>query len=109
MYHTRGLTVVRLNADNEFACIKDDILPTNLNMVTAKDYVGDVERSSRTVKESTRCHVHRLPYERYTKLMVMGCVTKSIKDLNQLPSPLILCSAHMEADAHGSVYFPLQS
>ena len=39
------------------------------------------------MKEGTRCHVHRLPFERYTKLMVSGCVIKTIKDLNQLPSP----------------------
>ena len=76
-----------VNSDNEFGCIRDDILPTNLNMVAADEHVGDVERSIRTVKEGTRCHVHRLPYERYTKLMVSGCVVKTIKDLNQLPSP----------------------
>ena len=55
-------------------------------MVAAEEHVGDVERSIRIVKEGTCCHVHRLPYERYTKLMVMGCVTKSIKGSNQLPS-----------------------
>ena len=87
VYHTRGLTVDSVNSDNEFGCIRDDILPTNLNMVAADEHVGDVERSIRTVKEGTRCHVHRLPYERYTKLMVSGCVVKTIKDLNQLPSP----------------------
>ena len=53
-----------VNSDNEFGRIRDDILPTNLNIVAADEHVGDVERSIRTVKEGTRCHVHRLPYER---------------------------------------------
>ena len=85
MYHTRGLRVVQLNGDNEFACIEEDIRPTRLNMVAADEHVGDIERSGRTVKECTRCHVHRNPYERYTRVMVKGCVVKSIKDLNHLP------------------------
>ena len=55
-------------------------------MVAAGEHVGDIERSGRTVKEYTRCHVHRNPYERYTKLMVTGCVVKAIKDLNQIPA-----------------------
>ena len=55
-------------------------------MVVAGEHVGDIERSGRTVKECTRCHVHRNPYERYTKLMVTGCVVKAIKNLNQTPA-----------------------
>ena len=86
MYHTRGLEVIQLNTDNEFACIEEDIRPINLNMVAVGEHVGDIERSGRTIKECTRCHVHRNPYERYTRLMVTGCVVKSVKDLNQLPA-----------------------
>ena len=84
MYHTRGLEVIQLNTDNGFACIEEDIRPINLNMVATGEHVGDIERSGRTFKECTRCHVHRNPYERYTRLMVTGCVVKSVKDLNQL-------------------------
>ena len=85
MYHSRGLTVVQLNCDNEFACIEEEIRPTRLNKVAAGEHVGDVERSGRTVKEGTRYHIHRNPYERYPKVMVTGCVIKTNKDLNQLP------------------------
>ena len=49
------------------------------------EHVGGIERSGRTVKECTRCHVHRNLYERYPRIMVTGCVVKSVKDLNQLP------------------------
>ena len=86
IYHARGLTVERLNKDNKFACIKDEILPKNLIIVAAEKHVSDVKGSIRTVKEGTRCHVHRLPYEHYKKIMVTGCMTKSIKELNQIPS-----------------------
>ena len=80
VYHTRRLTVNSLNTDNKFACIRNSILPTNLNMVAAEEHVGNVKKLTRTVKEDTLCHVHRLPYEQYTKLMVSKCVTKTIKD-----------------------------
>ena len=63
MYHARGLTVVQLNGDNEFSCIEEEIRPTRLNTVAAGEHVGDIERSGRTVKECTRCHVYRNPYE----------------------------------------------
>lgn len=55
-------------------------------MVAAGEHVGNIERSNRTVKECTRCHIHRCPYERYPRVMVTGCVVKAVKDLNQLPS-----------------------
>ena len=55
-------------------------------MVAAGEHVGDIERSGRTFKECTRCHVHINPYKRYTKLMVTECVFKRIKDLNQIPA-----------------------
>lgn len=86
LYHKRGLTVTQLNTDNEFGCFEEDILPTKLNKVAANEHVGDVEVSIRTTKECTRCHVHRNPYAWYTQLMVTGCVTKSILDLNALPA-----------------------
>ena len=85
-YHSRGIHVHNLNTDNEFECIKDDILPVQLNAVEAEEHVGDVERSIRTVKEGTRCDIQRLPYNHYPRAMVRGCVTKRIRDLNQLPS-----------------------
>ena len=55
-------------------------------MVAANEHVGDVEVSIRKTKECSRCHVHRNPYKLYTQVMVAGCVTKSILDLNALPA-----------------------
>ena len=44
--------------------------------------MGDIERSTRTVKEHTQCHIHHLPYKRYPIEMVCGCVIKLVKELN---------------------------
>ena len=74
IYRARGLIVSQLNCDNEFECVEDSIRPTMLHVVGANEHVGDVERSVRTVKECTRCHVHRLPYTYYTKLLVTGMI-----------------------------------
>ena len=43
LYHSRGLEVIQLNTDNEFACIEEDICPIKLNMVAAGEHVGDIE------------------------------------------------------------------
>ena len=40
--HARGIHVNQINTNNEFECIKNDILPTNLNVVAAEEYVGEV-------------------------------------------------------------------
>ena len=69
-----------------FKCIKNDILPTNLNVVAAEEHVGDIERSIRTMNEGTRCDVQRLPYSHYPKVMIVERITKRVKDLNQIPS-----------------------
>ena len=55
LYHARGIHVNQINTDNEFECIKNDTLPTNLNAVAAEGHVGEIEGSIRTMKEGTRC------------------------------------------------------
>ena len=75
----------QLNADNEFECIRDDILPVNLNVVAAGEHIGDIERANRSLKEGTRCEIHRCPYRWYPREMVKGCVIKVTKDNNDLP------------------------
>ena len=86
LYEARGLRVAQLNCDNEFQCVEEVVRPTRVHVVGANEHVGEVERSIRTIKECTRCHVHRLPYKYYSKLMISGMITHVIKSLNQLPS-----------------------
>lgn len=71
MYTIRGLMVTQVNTVNEFTCIQEVIRLTNFNTLAAGDHVGDKERSWRSIKESTRCHVNRLPYSRYPKIMII--------------------------------------
>ena len=80
------LTVTQLNTDNECTCVEDDIRLVKLNVLVACEYVENIESSNRTVKEGTRWHIHRCHYERYSRYMVARCVTKSVKNLSQLPS-----------------------
>ena len=86
IYNARGLHVSQINADNEFECIRNNMRTIPMNIVVAGEHVGDIERYNGTIKERIRCHVHRFSYTRYPKEMVIGCVTHSVKGLNQLPA-----------------------
>ena len=74
-YDTRGLQVTQIHADNEWACIHEEIRLENMNAVAAGEHVGGIEISSRALKEGTRDYVQRLPYKQYPKIMVIECVT----------------------------------
>ena len=86
IYETRGFTVTNLHADNEFGCIRNDILPCNLNTTAANEHVGEVERSVRTVKESVRSTCHSIPFKRIPKLMITSMVRLAVTNLNILPA-----------------------
>jgi hypothetical protein len=61
VYGARGVKIVDLHGDNEFAKIQVQILPTNLTLAAANEHIGTVERSVRTVKESTRAGLQAFP------------------------------------------------
>ena len=73
-------------------CITNDVLPIKMNIVTTDEHVGEVERSIRTIKDATRYHVHRLPYKRYPRKMVKGCVGMVLKCLNQVLNKNNVCT-----------------
>ena len=85
VYNARGLRILQIKVDNEFECIREHMIPIPMNIVAAREHLGSIERSNRTVKERTRCHVHRIPYVRYPKEMIIGCVTHRVNILSQLP------------------------
>ena len=74
------------NGDNSFNMLTDHIGRGNLNIVGREDHVGAMERSIRTLKEKKRCMCHRLPYKRYTKLMIIVMVIGAKKSLNAFPN-----------------------
>ena len=86
LYQTRGFNILRIEADREFACITNDLLPTPLNVADADDHVHEVERSIRTVKERTRCTLQGLPFRRVPKLMIRAAVEGAHRSLNQFPA-----------------------
>jgi Reverse transcriptase (RNA-dependent DNA polymerase)/Zinc knuckle len=85
IYSVRGFTVTNIHGDNEFECVRYDILPCALNIVTADDHVGEIERSIRTIKERVRTLIHGLPFRRLPRLMVREMVFAAVKLLNQFP------------------------
>jgi hypothetical protein len=86
LYEQRGFQVMDIHADNEFECIRDDIRPVNMDTVPVDEHVGEIERSIRTTKERTRCTIHGLPYQRYTKAMIIDLVNTCTRSLNQIPA-----------------------
>jgi hypothetical protein len=62
LYQARGFVVQDVHADNEYECIRNDMLPVDMHVVSADSHVGEVERSIRTIKERIRSTVHGLPF-----------------------------------------------
>jgi hypothetical protein len=86
MYEGQGFNVTRLEADQEFKCITNGVIPTILNVADVDDHVHEVERSIRTIKERTRYTVQGLPFRRMPKIMVRAAVEGAHKALNQFPA-----------------------
>jgi hypothetical protein len=83
IYKVRGLDVTNINSENQFKCLREDLWPAQLNVAAREEHIGGPKRSIRTIKERTRGIIHGLPYKRYTKLMVNGCITNMVKTLNK--------------------------
>jgi hypothetical protein len=87
LYDKRGFTVTRVEADNEFAPLVHDLLPTQCNIAAADDHVAEVERSIRTIKERVRSILQGLPFKRVPKLIIRAAVAQVHTSLNQFPIP----------------------
>ena len=87
LYTARGFVVADIHCDNEFECVRHDLMPTHLNVVAADGHVGEVERSIRTIKERLRSCVHGLPFRRLPKLIIRHMVADVTRCLNQFPWP----------------------
>ena len=82
LYKSRGLEVKIIHGDNEFECLREELRPIALNIAAADEHVSMIERSIRTIKECTRSQIQFLPYIKYPRNMIIGCVVFSIKSLN---------------------------
>jgi len=86
IYKSRGCNVSDLHADMEFECIRNDVLPSRLNVTAANDHVGKVKQSIWTMKERERTTIHGLPFRRLPKVMIQALVNHAAKGLNQFPA-----------------------
>jgi len=86
LYKARGFDIIRVEGDREFACLKNDFQPIDVNIADADDHVHEAERSVRTLKERTRCSVHTLPYKRIPRTVVKSIVETACRALNQFPA-----------------------
>ncbi len=86
IYGARGFKIVDLHGDNEFAKIQVQILPTNLTLAAANEHVGTVERSVRTMKESSRAGLHSIPYKQVPIAMVKGLLKYATMLQNAFPT-----------------------
>jgi hypothetical protein len=85
VYTSRGFVVRDIHGDNEFACIREEVRPVQLNIVPADSHVGEIERSIRTIKERLRSCVHGLPFKRLPKLFLTHMVADTVRCLNMFP------------------------
>jgi len=83
MNKSRSFNISDLHAYMEFECIRNDVLPSRLNVTAADDHVGEVERSIWTMKERARTTIHGLPFKRLPKLMIQALAYHAAKGLNQ--------------------------
>ena len=73
--------------DIEFEPVKEPLLcKVVLNTSAAKEYVAEIERCIRTVKEKCRCTVSTLPFEVLPKLVVINIVYHEVMWANAFPN-----------------------
>ncbi len=89
MYMLHGFHIVKLAGDGELAWIADQVasLPPNpvLDLATASQHVGLIERNIRFLKEKTWLICHSLPFERIPALMLVHMVLHSAQLMNSFP------------------------
>jgi hypothetical protein len=85
LYQARGFIIRDIHADNEFECIRENLLPIDMHIVPADSHVGEIERSIRTLKERIRSTVHGLPFKRLPKLLVKELTKHGVQCLNRFP------------------------
>ena len=97
-YARRGFDVRDVHGDQEFECIRTELLNLHLQdgfrflqhgialeTCTMNDHVGEVERSIRAVKDVVRATVHGMPYRRLPRQLIRGLVEYATCTLNDFP------------------------
>ena len=87
LYGARGFTVKVINTDNEFECLRADLmaLGITLNVTAANENVPEMERRFRVIKERARGIRNDLPYITMPKIMVIELLYFVVHWLNTFP------------------------
>ena len=72
--------------DMEFVKLADEFDFVEINNTVAREHVGEIERSHRTLKEREGCVVSELPYNTLPMQMVIHLVYFVVLWLNAFPS-----------------------
>jgi len=78
--------IVDLHGDNKFAKIQNAILLTNLTLAAAREHVGVIERSVRTMTENSHAGLHGTPFKQVPIVMVKGLLKLATILLTAFPS-----------------------
>ena len=87
-YNSAGLQITKLNCDNEFKSIMDDVkdeLGTDFNPSNPGDHCPEAERNNRTIQERIRVGYYRLPYNWLPKVLIKQLALISVDKLNIFP------------------------
>eukprot|EP00536_Pseudo-nitzschia_multiseries_P018200 jgi/Psemu1/54543/gm1.54543_g len=85
-YLARGFCVTQVHADNQFDCIRDNLLdmdyPITMHCVPAGQHEPTIERSNQTLKENIRCVVNHIPVSRLPRRCLIELVYATVFWLN---------------------------
>ena len=74
LYARGGFTVGTILMDNEFEKLRPLVPGLNINITAAKDYVTEIERHIRLIKERGRALLNTLPYKKMPQLILIELI-----------------------------------
>ena len=74
--------------DQVFATLESEFDIVEINTTAAREHVGEIERSIRTIKERGRSILSTLPYTTLPKQLVIHLVYYVVMFLNAMPSKI---------------------
>ena len=86
LYYRGGFNVRVILMDMKFVKLADEFDVVEINTTAAREHVGEIERSHRTLKERARCVVAELPYNTLQMQMRIHLVYFVVLWLNAFPS-----------------------
>ena len=79
------INIEMIVGDNKFEVVRKSSIPVHVEILGADKHEVHVERIIRTVKESTICGFHNLPYKKCPKLMLVSSLEGNITWLGVFP------------------------